>query len=83
MGTSGCWRGRVEDMLVPVELRRMKKEPGTTYGSKEGKETWKLIVPATMREEIMKEHHDSKGAGHFGVMKTLENLKASQYFGQK
>ena len=33
-----------------------------------------------MRKEIMEEHHDSKGAGHFGVMKTHEKLRMSPYY---
>ena len=33
-----------------------------------------------MRKEIMKEHHDSKEAGHFGVMKKHEKLRMSPFY---
>ena len=39
------------------------------------KDTWKVIVPVKMREEIMEEHHNRKRAGHFGVMKTHAKYK--------
>jgi len=37
-------------------------------------ETVKMII------EIMDEHHNSRGAGHFGVMKTYKKLKISPYY---
>ena len=40
-------------------------------------EAWKIIVTVAMKGKVMKEHYDSNGAGHFRVMKTQENLKAS------
>ena len=43
-------------------------------------DTWKVIVTVKMRTEIMEEHHDSKGAGHIGVMKTHERLRKSPYY---
>ena len=33
-----------------------------------------------MRKEIIEEHHDRKGAGHFAVMKTHEKLRMSRYY---
>ena len=44
-------------------------------------DTWKVIVLVKMRKEIMEEHpEDSKGEGHFGVMKTHEKLGMSLYY---
>ena len=43
-------------------------------------DTWKVIEPVKMRKEIMEKHHNSKGAGHFGVIKTLEKLRMSSDF---
>ena len=74
--------GDAELKIFWSEWNQIKKEGEVWYYLwKQGeKETWKIIVPVALREEIMKEHHDSKGAGHFGVMKTLEKLKASPYY---
>ena len=80
MGRSGCWRDRIENILDPV---KPNQEGGRRlyYLWKLGeKGMWKVIVPVTMRGEIMLEHHDSKVTGHVGLMKTLEKLKASPFF---
>jgi len=39
-----------------------------------------VIVPVKMRKEIIEEHHDSKGAGHFGVIKTHKKLRMLPYY---
>ncbi|KAJ8720901.1 hypothetical protein PYW08_006366 [Mythimna loreyi] len=39
-----------------------------------------LVVPSSMRDEILKEFHDSPTAGHQGVERTLHRLKEKYYF---
>ena len=40
--------------------------------------TGQILVPSSMRQEIMSAHHDDKWAGHFGVDKTLDLIR--RYF---
>ncbi len=55
------------------QLRRYKWLDGA-------KEVWKIVVPEAMRENILAEHHDIHMAGHFGIQRTFERLRASPYF---
>lgn len=41
-----------------------------------------LVVPRTMREDLMKELHDAPTAGHLGVERTLKKMKERYYFPQ-
>ena len=44
---------------------------------------WKAIVPPAGRARILREHHDNRIAGHFGLEKTLSRLRQSPYFWPK
>ena len=44
------------------------------------KEVWKIVVPEAIREDVLAEHHDIRMAGHFGIQRTLERLRASPYY---
>jgi hypothetical protein len=43
----------------------------------------KLIIPEIGRESILREHHNSRIAGHFGVERTYQKVKKSPYFWPK
>ena len=46
----------------------------------QGQDQWKVIVPESLREEVMKEHHDGNTAGHLGIRKTIERIEKSPYY---
>lgn len=39
-----------------------------------------LVVPESLRAELMKELHDSPTAGHWGLERTLQKIKQNYYF---
>ncbi|GFX73381.1 retrovirus-related Pol polyprotein from transposon 412 [Trichonephila clavipes] len=41
---------------------------------------WQLILPKTRVSTVLKELHGSPTGGHFGVMKTLQKVRASFYW---
>ena len=43
-------------------------------------EVWKTVVPEAVRDDVLAEHHDLSMAGHFGIQRTLERLRASPYY---
>ncbi|KAK3100422.1 hypothetical protein FSP39_019732 [Pinctada imbricata] len=43
-------------------------------------EILQLVVPNSMKEEVLKSHHDIPSAGHLGVDKTYERLKTGYYW---
>ena len=45
-----------------------------------GQTTWKVVVPPSGVKEILKEHHDRRIAGHFGINRTLNRVRSSPYF---
>jgi hypothetical protein len=49
-------------------------------GVLKGEDQWKLLVPDSLKEEIMKNLHDHKTASHFGNKKTIENVKRRFYW---
>ena len=49
------------------------------WESEESK-TWKLVVPDTLRTEVLKQCHDTCTAGHFGQVKTYFRVKQSFYW---
>ena len=40
---------------------------------------WKLTIPKELREQVLKENHDNKQAGHLGMKKTYARI-AENYF---
>ena len=42
--------------------------------------TWKLVLPESLRHEVLKQLHDGPTAGHLGVKKTMERVKARFYW---
>ena len=58
-----------------------KKENLWRYRWLEGDtEVWKTVVPEAVRNDVLAEHHDIRMAGHFGIQRTLERLRASPYY---
>ena len=43
-------------------------------------EVWKTVVPEAVRDDVLAEHHELSMAGHFGIQRTLERLRASPYY---
>ena len=41
---------------------------------------WKLTIPKKLSEQVLRENHDSKQAGHFGMEKTYATI-TENYFG--
>ena len=63
--------------------RHIRKEDGVLWYLWEKEKQppiWKMIVPPEGRKDLLYEHHDSKMAGHMGVDRTYERLKASPYY---
>ena len=56
-----------------VLYRRWEEDDGKTF-------TWQLVVPESLKTEILRELHDSKTAGHLGVTKTLGRVKQRFYW---
>lgn len=50
-------------------LQRAWKEPAT------GEERWQVVVPRALRESMLEACHGASGTGHFGVSKTLHQLR--------
>ena len=69
--------------ILWTKWKQIEKRDGLWhYGWRQddGAPRWKVIVPEEGVESILKEHHDDKIAGHFGVKRTLNRLKASPYY---
>ena len=51
------------------------------WESADGKtERWQLVVPEKYKEDVLKELHSSRTAGHFGVTKTREKVRERFYW---
>ena len=61
---------------------QLKKEDGLwQYKWIDGRqERWKWVIPVKKREEIVKEYHEDKMAGHFSPEKTIDAIKKSPYY---
>lgn len=76
-----CMKTREVKMLWS-RWTQLKKEGDVWYYqwiNQRGDE-WKVLIPDTLRERVMTEHHNTKMGGHFGVMRTLEKLRSSPYY---
>ena len=65
---------------------QLRQQNGILYYSWKGEnkpDMLKIIVPPAGQEEILKEHHNYRLAGHFGIEKTLKRLKQSPYYWPK
>ena len=49
-------------------------------GSRRDEITWKLVLPDSLKKEVLKQLHDSPAAGHLGSKKTTERVKARFYW---
>ena len=79
-------RERAEIKYYWSKWNQLKKEGGIWYyqwREAVGDGQWKAIVPPVGRASILREHHDSRIAGHFGLEKTLSRLRQSPYFWPK
>ena len=48
----------------------------------EGTPVWAIVVPKNLRDKVLVECHDDKGAGHGGVKKTLDRVRRQYYWPQ-
>ena len=42
--------------------------------------SWRLVLPDRLRADVLKQLHDSPAAGHLGIKKTTERVKARFYW---
>ena len=42
--------------------------------------TWKLVLPDSLRADVLKQLHDGPAAGHLGFKKTTDRVKARFYW---
>ena len=47
---------------------------------KNRKDTWRWIVPPSHAEQVVKDFHEDKLAGHFSIKKTIDALQRSPYY---
>ena len=70
--------------LYWAQWDRLHLKDGVLYRRWEshcGKEvTWQLVVPATLRADILQQLHNSKTAGHLGTNKTLAKVRGLFYW---
>ena len=50
------------------------------YQSANSTEGPKIVVPASLREQVVQQHHDSVFAGHQGEKRTLSSLRLYYYW---
>ena len=58
---------------------RLKERDGVWFyqWEFEGKIEEKMIIPRALQPEVLREHHDDRLGGHFGIAKTLVRLRKS------
>ena len=44
------------------------------------KESWQLVIPSPMREELFSQIHSQKWSGHFGVKRTIGRMRRRGYW---
>uniref|UniRef100_A0A8C5APC8 Gypsy retrotransposon integrase-like protein 1 n=1 Tax=Gadus morhua TaxID=8049 RepID=A0A8C5APC8_GADMO len=74
--TKGLWAKFKALRLWDGVLQRAWKEPAT------GEVRWQVVVPHSLRGEVLQAVHGAVGSGHFGVTKTLRRLRLGFYWGQ-
>ncbi|CAB0039647.1 unnamed protein product [Trichogramma brassicae] len=57
------------------ESSQVRRKEGLVWRKKPGTKIWRIIVPASAREELMREHHEADTAGHPGANETLRRLQ--------
>ena len=61
------------EVLNGVLYRRWESDAGDAT-------QWQLVVPQSLRDQVLREMHDAKTAGHLGVTKTLGRVKHRFYW---
>jgi len=56
-----------------VLFRKWKSERGDEI-------TWKLVLPDSLKKEVLRQLHDNPAAGHLGVKKTTEQVRTRFYW---
>ena len=74
--TKGLWAKFEALRLWDGVLQRAWKEPAT------GEVRWQVVVPHSLRGEVLQAVHGAVGSGHFGVTKILRRLRLGFYWGQ-
>jgi Integrase zinc binding domain len=63
------------------ESERFKIEKHLVYYRNDGTADWRLCLPkCRLRDEIIHDNHDSKIAGHPGIIKTYSNIARAYYW---
>ena len=57
----------------PVLYRRWESDRGDEI-------TWQLVVPVTLWDDVLRQLHNSKTAGHLGIRKTLAKVSRLFYW---
>lgn len=70
--------GKYPDFKIEQDL--IFKHCETSKSFELEKYKWKLVVPETVRKEIMQQCHDDPGAAHMGFYKTLNKIKNEYYW---
>ena len=73
--TFKCYWGQWSMLAVRdgVLFRKWESERGDDI-------SWKLVLPDSLRTDVLKQLHDSPAAGHLGFKKTTERVKARFYW---
>jgi len=74
--TKGLWSKFDALRLEQGVLQRAWKEPAT------GEDRWQVVVPRSLRVDVLRAMHGAAGSGHFGVAKTLRRLRQCFYWGR-
>lgn len=70
-------QGENKDLVV-TEGKLYKRVILKQYPNKD--DSWKLVIPVSLRKTVIQDCHDTTTAGHFGVRKTLFRLKQQYYW---
>ena len=66
------------------QWRQMHLKNGVLYRKWEGlgssRTRWQLLVPVSLKDEVLEQAHSTVTAGHFGVAKTLQRLRRTYYW---
>ena len=68
--------GEQVDMKEDVEMTEAIAEERMRW---KRTEDWLLLVPEEHQEAILREHHDSMVAGHWGAARTIEFISRNYY----
>ena len=75
------WLSSAESKHLWLCKNLLSLENGVLHYRMEGPDSTSLfVVPASLREEVMKFHHDVRNSGHLGQEKTLHKVRESFFW---